>query len=202
MILPLLILLASAHAFVTHNRPTVLRTSLFSGADFAYQELRAQVEAIQEKKLTPTQINPRQQQELRGYCQEIINNRASLVKPADIGKVLPGTTWVLALSPEQEGLPPQATIRLDFLDDTRANYALEFTNILGLSKITAESTYSQDAAGTVTIVYGKITTDVLGLKNVNIGAFGLLQNRATVISCKYFDGRFWIDDTLNLYVRI
>ena len=62
--------------------------------------------------------------------------------------------------------------------------------------------------GWVTYTYEKITTDVLGFKNVGIGMMGLLQGRGAQIQTVYFDDELWIEtgkdgafDYFNVYTR-
>jgi len=64
--------------------------------------------------------------------------------------------------------------------------------------------------GLLTFVYDKITTNVMGLKNLGVGFFGLLKGRANYVESAYFDGIFWIErgmsptgngDFVNVYMR-
>lgn len=63
--------------------------------------------------------------------------------------------------------------------------------------------------GLVTIEYRSITTDVFGLTDIGVGAFGMLKGRATYIETAYFDGRIWIErgvdgngmEYYNVYAR-
>lgn len=59
--------------------------------------------------------------------------------------------------------------------------------------------------GWVTYTYDKITTDILGLKNVGVGMFGMLQGRVSQIQTVYFDDLFWIEmgqEGLNEYFNV
>jgi hypothetical protein len=64
--------------------------------------------------------------------------------------------------------------------------------------------------GLLTFVYDKITTNVMGFRNVGVGLFGLLKGRANYVESSYFDGTFWIErgvspsgdqDFINVYMR-
>jgi hypothetical protein len=53
-------------------------------------------------------------------------------------------------------------------------------------------------AGLVSIQYENITTDVFGLNNIRVGAFGLLKGRGSFIQTAFFDGRIWIEKGIDL----
>jgi hypothetical protein len=63
--------------------------------------------------------------------------------------------------------------------------------------------------GWVSYTYEKITTDVLGFKNVGIGMLGgMLKGRGAQIQTVYFDDELWIEtgkdganDYFNVYTR-
>jgi len=66
--------------------------------------------------------------------------------------------------------------------------------------------------GLLSFVYENITTNVMGLKNIGVGFFGLLQGRANYVESAYFDGTFWIErgvspsgdgsDFVSVYMRM
>jgi hypothetical protein len=78
-------------------------------------------------------------------------------------------------------------------------YSLEFgKQTMGLNRITALSNWAVDANnGSVSITYDRITTDVFGLRNINVGFFSLLQGRGVVVSTVWFDGALWIERVQN-----
>ncbi|KAG7345783.1 hypothetical protein IV203_033314 [Nitzschia inconspicua] len=166
-------------------------------ADFEYQELSIQLKAMKEQDVRYTQLQADKRLELEGYITRIVERRPSIVPMNRLAEVLPQTSWHLAFSTEpimNDALPKDATITLDFVNEEQVNYALEFAKTLGLKKLTAQSSFQVDkATGGVNIQYQTITTDVFGLKNLGVGAFGLLQGRGTNIATAYFDGRMWIE---------
>jgi hypothetical protein len=52
--------------------------------------------------------------------------------------------------------------------------------------------------GLVSIQYENITTDVFGLTNIGVGAFGMLKGRGSYIQTTFFDGRIWIEKGSDL----
>lgn len=212
---------------------TTTTTSLFSsstnnqntmGADFDYQELKINLRAMKQQKLTTAnQLEEGKRNEMERYVRTIVKQRPSPVPLWEIGGdagtakagKLPGTKWRLSFSTQavtNESLPAGVQIQLDFVDERRVDYSMEFTKTFGLSKLTAESSYQVDSSpvnpGWVTYTYEKITTDVLGFKNVGIGMMGLLQGRGAQIQTVYFDDELWIEtgkdgafDYFNVYTR-
>ena len=45
-----------------------------------------------------------------------------------------------------QSLPPDATIKLNFLDDTKVEYILDFFKTLALKRLVAKSTYTVDVS--------------------------------------------------------
>ncbi|KAG7369516.1 hypothetical protein IV203_027262 [Nitzschia inconspicua] len=170
-------------------------------ADFEYQELSIQLKAMKEQDVRYTQLQADKRLELEGYIARIVERRPSIVPLNRLAEVLPQTSWRLAFSTEpimNEALPKDATITLNFINEEQVNYSLEFAKTLGLKKLTAQSSFQVDkATGGVNIQYQTITTDVFGLKNLGVGAFGLLQGRGTNIATAYFDGRMWIEQCVD-----
>lgn len=186
-------------------------------ADFEFQELRIQLDAMQERGLVSRDLLPETRLGLEAYAREVARNRNSPVELAAIGNKLPNTTWKLAFSTNSAALgdlPRDATVLLKFREEGNVDYCLEFEKTWGLNGIKAASTYSINPgpidAGVVTITYDRITTDVFGLKDVGAGLFGLLQGRANYIVTAFFDGDYWIErgrgpeedtDYLSVYIR-
>jgi hypothetical protein len=143
-------------------------------ADFEYQELRAQIEAMDQQHKRGTIIAGRdlkddetKRNELEQYIQAVVEQRPSPIPLADIGRVLtasPGRyEWKLVYSTmkqqqqqqQQADMPPRdATVLLEFdnndNDDNdkkpkQFNYILEFSKkTLGLHRLIAKSTYQVD----------------------------------------------------------
>jgi hypothetical protein len=174
-------------------------------ADFEYQEVKVLTQAMKAQNVKPWQLPADKRVELEGYIRRILRQRPSLVPLDRLQQVLPGTRWRLAFSTEpavSEALPRDATIQLDFRDDTHVDYSLEFEKTIGLKRLVAKSSYTLDATaanpGMVTIQYESISTDVFGLKNIGVGAFGLLKGRGSYIQTAYFDGRIWIERGMDM----
>ena len=157
------------------------------------------------QNVKPSQLPADKRVELEGYIRRILSQRPSLVPLDRLSDVLPATKWRLAFSTEQllsEALPKDATIQIDFTDDTHVDYSLEFDKTLGLKRIVAKSTYTVDASsnnpGLVSIQYDSISTDVFGLKGLGVPEFGVLKGRATYIQTAYYDGSIWIERGTNV----
>lgn len=119
-------------------------------ADFEYQELKIQIQAMKEQKVTSSQLQLPKRIELEGYVKRIVNRRASPIAMQDVAKYLPGTRWRLALSTESlmsQTLPKDSTITLQFAPsaanengDMKVDYAIEFPKTLALKRLVAKST--------------------------------------------------------------
>lgn len=108
-------------------------------------------------------------------------------------------------------LPPDATVVLDFIDESNLDYSLQFTKkTLGLRNIKAKSkwVFSQET-GVLSFVYDQVTSGLFGWDNLNVDFLGLLKGRTNFVESAFFDGRFWIergldlkgDEFWNVYVR-
>ena len=185
---------------------SVLQAKRSPTGDFELQELKAQVESIRRQGVASKALPPTKRFELETYAKGVIENKASPVPLEQVGTRLAGTKWRLVFSTENaalSSLPSDATVVLDFLDDTNMNYSLIFgEKTAGLNKIVAKSTWTAGQGnnfdsgrnpGLVSMVYDKITCDAFGLSNIGIGFFGLLKGRASYIQTVYFDNEIWID---------
>ena len=183
-------------------------------AEFEYQEMRAQVEAMDKQGVTARRLSPTKRFEIEAYVREVATTRPSPVPMREIGRTLPGTTWKLVFSTDNAilgDLPSGADVVLDFEEEgPKVDYTLSFSEkTLGLNRLVAKSTYSTDPSGVVTFVYDEITTDVFGLKNIGVGFFGLLKGRANYLQTRFIDGKVWIEggstpageDFFNVYLR-
>jgi hypothetical protein len=129
-------------------------------ADFEYQELKIQVQAMERQGVYPSNLNRAKRDELEGYVRSIVEKRPSLVPLDRVMDVLPGTGWRLAFTTQSvmaETLPVDATIRMMFtgqqVDEGEngggghwMDYTLDFAKTLGLKRITARSTYTVDVS--------------------------------------------------------
>jgi len=182
-----------------------------SGGDFEYEELKAQMGAMQKQKLTSDNLTGEKRRELSSYVQGVLQKRMSPISLTEMDAFLAGTSWRLSYSTEGfagTGLPKDATIELDFAaNNLDATYSLTFgEKTFGIDKLTAASQWrcgndltAQDAsrAGVVTLTYDKISTDMFGFNNIGVGFFGLLQGRSNYIQTVYFDGDVWIEEGYN-----
>lgn len=172
--------------------------------DFAYQEMRAKINFLVDRKLPWTKMTLLERNELSNYVRQVANERSSLT--GDMTKVLPNTMWKLAYSTTDasESLPPTgSTLSLTFQDEEKAEYILEFGD--GGSRLTAESDWVYDAGSqTLAISYQNLTTK-LGFLNLGLGGLGM-KGRTVQIPTAYLDGKFWFEraglDDFNVYVRL
>lgn len=189
-------------------------------ADFEYQELQIQLDAMKKQNVKPSELDPSKRSELKGYVEEILARRLPNQKTVDssvplhlrLRSSLPGTKWRMAFTTQAlmaEALPKDATIALEFASGTgsaatgsnKVDYGLDFFKTLALKRLVAKSTYSvlePQSDGTpgsaiVQIVYDKIVTDVMGFTNLGIGMFGMLKGRSTYIQTVFFDNNLWIE---------
>jgi hypothetical protein len=126
------------------------------GADFDYQELKINLRAMKKQQLTTAnQLEEGKRKELEGYVRNVVKQRPSPIPLWEIGGndakggMLSGTKWRLSFSTQavtNESLPPGVQIQLDFVDERRVDYSMEFTKTFGLSKLTAESSYQVDVS--------------------------------------------------------
>jgi hypothetical protein len=186
-------------------------------AEFEFQEMRAQLDAMKRAGVPSRDLDPTKRAELEGYVRQVVQKRPSLVPLEKIGAELPQSKWRLAFSTEGAtlgDLPRDATVYLKFLDETTMNYELHFSEkTFGLNSIKAKSRWvineGPTDTGLVTFVYDKILTDAFGFMDVSVGFFGLLKGRSNFVESAYFDNTFWIErsygptgqEFLNVYVR-
>lgn len=130
-------------------------------ADFEYQELKIQMDAMKEQNVKPSQLDPAKRNELKGYVEEILRRRLVNKKTVDssvplevrLRSSLPGTKWRMAFTTQSlmaEALPKDATITLEFASGSgsastgsnKVDYGLDFFKTLGLKRLVAKSTYS------------------------------------------------------------
>ena len=178
-----------------------------SKGDFEYEELKAQMAAMKKAQLSSDQLEPTKRLELQGYLQGILQKRLSPISLTEMKSFLPDSKWRLSFSTEafsSTGLPRDATIVVEFLDDQRAIYSLQFgEKTFGLDSLKATCLWKcgtdlmasdPSKAGVVTLQYDKISTDIFGLSNVGVGFFGLLKGRENYIQTAYFDGDIWVEE--------
>ena len=188
----------------------------YQGAEFEYQELCIQLEAMKKKNVASRDLDPSQRQEIIGYIQSVVERR----KPTEslgslsqqLSEELPNTKWRLAFSTEQAAvgdLPKDASVFLAFdgieqssQERRSLDYILQFSpKTLGLKNLKAKSSYIISnipnpqgfVDGVIEYTYESITSDIFGFANVNVGLFGLLKGRTSYIQTAYFDGRIWIE---------
>lgn len=218
-ILLVVLLLSTIGAFAPprpfRSRTKLAPTSLLATptAEFAYQELRAQLDAMRDQGVASRDLDSWKRQELVSYVEQVASTRLSLPK-SDLREQLPGTSWRLAFSTERAAvgdLPKDASVRLVFHDDKNLDYILQFSEkTFGLKNIKAQSKWAvTPETGVVSFVYEKITTDLFGMQNLGVGFFGLLKGRSNFIETTFFDNRFWMERGLdsdgeefwNVYVK-
>jgi hypothetical protein len=133
-----------------------LHMSTTNKADFEFQEMRAQLNAMKQNKIPSRDLPLDKRQELETYVNTIVEQRPSPVKLGDIGQILPGTKWRLAFSTEAAtlgDLPRDATVNLEFINESKMEYILQFTKkTLGLNRLVAKSSYTVDVSQEVLFV--------------------------------------------------
>lgn len=192
-------------------------------ADFEYQELQIQMDAMKKQNVKPSQLDPAKRNELKIYVEQILSRRLANLKTVDssvpldvkLRSSLPGTKWRMAFTTQSlmaETLPKDATITMDFASGTgnaetgsnKVDYGLDFFKTLALKRLVAKSTYcvleprpNNPDTAIVEIVYDKIVTDVMGFSNLGIGMFGMLKGRSTYIQTVFFDNNLWIESGVD-----
>lgn len=195
-------------------------------ADFDYQELQIQMNAMKQQNIKPSQLDPIKRNELRRYVENILAFRqrsstsalavdSSVPLHMKLRSSLPGTKWRMAFTTEPlmaEALPKDATIMMTFASGTgnaatgsnKVDYGLDFFKTLALKRLVVKSTYTvmdptpnDPTAAVVEIVYDKVSTDIFGFSNVGIGTFGMLKGRSTYIQTVYYDDKIWIESGVD-----
>ena len=131
-----------------------IRMSSTSNADFEFQEMKVHLNAMRRDKVPSRDLPVDKRQELEQYVSQVVTSRPSPVPLERIGDVLPGTKWRLGFSSEAAtlgDLPRDADVYLEFVDDAKMNYVLQFSKkTLGLNRLTAKSSYTVDVSAVVT----------------------------------------------------
>lgn len=121
-----------------------------SNADFEYQEMRVQLNAMKRDQVPSRDLPLEKRQELESYVSQVATQRPSSVALQDIGHVLSGTKWRLGFSTEAAtlgDLPRDADVYLDFLDESKVDYILQFSKkTFGLNRLVAKSSYTVDVS--------------------------------------------------------
>lgn len=196
---------SSSNLFQSQSNKNSIETGSAAAASFELSELKLNLRSMEAQKLTTAnQIEPSKRVEIEGYIRKVVNRRDCSIPLWELGQYLPGTTWRLNFSTHgvtNQSLPAGASIVLKFQsqqEQRRLEYCLEFTKTLGLSKLTAVSTYDVDTTpihpGWVTYTYQDIQTDLFGLRGLSIPIVGgMLKGRSTILQTVYFDGQVWIE---------
>jgi hypothetical protein len=131
-------------------------------ADFDYQELQIQMNAMKQQNIKPSQLDPIKRNELRRYVENILAFRqrssttavdSSVPLHMKLRSSLPGTKWRMAFTTEPlmaEALPKDATITMTFASGTgnaatgsnKVDYGLDFFKTLALKRLAVKSTYT------------------------------------------------------------
>lgn len=131
-------------------------------AEFEYQELKIQLNALQEQGVLFSQLRSDKKNELEGFVRRIVNRRPSPIPLYQLGQALTTTKtttknnnnnkqqWKLVFSTQlvtTESLPEDATVLIKFLNDKELEYSLKFgKRTMGLNRLTAKSTYTVDVS--------------------------------------------------------
>jgi hypothetical protein len=178
-------------------------SSTTNAAVFEYQELNSLLKAMKDQNVKSWQLGADKRVEMEGYVRRIVNRRDGL--PLNqLRDALPHTKWRLVFSTEQmmsQALPKDATLKLQFLDETMVDYCLEFSKTLGLKRLVAKSSYIVDVSLTL------ILSDVGQLQylssapHLTMDIPFISHNSSIVDTCEswpgehsirvYYDRRFW-----------
>lgn len=203
-------------------------------AQFEIQELRGQLTAISKARIPPRNLTPEKRTELAAYLRTVLEKCPSPISLRSIGdngaSALHGS-WRLGFTSAfgidgdgdgdgkdntslQQDLPKEAEVFLKFYPDYKCDYILSFSKrVLFLEKIISKSSYIVDCSpvnpGLVTIIYQNIVTDVMGMKDLKVGLFGMLKGRVTYVDTVWFDGDIWVErsysqegtEVFNIYVK-
>lgn len=166
--------------------------------------MKVVLDAMKRQGVASGNLEASKRQELESYVRAVVQARPS--NTALSKSDLVGHTWRLAFSSEDSvvgDLPRDATVLLDFRDESTMDYKLQFSKkTFGLNNLVATSSY-QLVNNILEFVYETVTTDVFGFQKLNVGFFGLLKGRVNYVSTSYFDGSVWIEQTsdfVNVYV--
>lgn len=187
-------------------------------AELEYQEMRAVLDAMESQNIPSRYLKADKRNEVEALVRKVATERPTVIPLKSVKDILPGSEWRLAFSTETAtlgDLPKDAQVKLHFVDDSKVDYILEFSQkTLGIRRLVAKSSYTVDSTslnpGLVTFIYDEIVTDLLGFKNVGVGFFGLLKGRANYVETIFMDTRYWIErgyspdgrDFFNVYMRI
>lgn len=131
-----------------------------AAGEFAYQEMRAQLNAMRKQGIPSRDLGPEKRAELEGYVRTVLNNRSDMSIPLEnIGEqLLPQSKWQLLFSTQSAvlgDLPRDASVFINILDEENLDYRLQFSKkTLGLNSITAKSKYTFDVSSSVTLYVG------------------------------------------------
>ena len=118
-------------------------------ADFEYQELKIQLQAMKDQNVVTGQLLEPKRKELEGYIRRILARRESPIPLYEMKNHIPGTEWRLTYSTQPltaSSLPNDVRIGLKFLDEQTLDYCLDFTKTFGLNKLTARSSYQVEVS--------------------------------------------------------
>lgn len=216
----------SAHGFGGQESKSSSSKKKKQNAEFEIQELRAQLNTISKSGITPRNLSTEKKEELGTYLRTVLQTSSSTIPLYSLGnddaRILHGT-WRMGFSTSSDeddtnsnlqGLPKEAGVLITFYPGNKCDYILSFSKrVLGLDKLIAKSTYAVDCStinpGLVTITYQNIVTDVLGMKGVGVGLFGMLKDRATYVEIVWFNESFFVErgftndgvEFFNVYVK-
>jgi hypothetical protein len=126
----------------------VLASSPQKNAEFEYQELKIQTNAIVDQEVTSARLSIEKRKELEGYCRLVVNRKESPIPLYRIADNLLGE-WQLAFTTQAlslESLPRDAITKLDFKNKSSVDYILEFSKTFGLNRLVAQSSYTVDVS--------------------------------------------------------
>jgi hypothetical protein len=135
-----------------------------TAADFDYQELKVQMNAMKQQDVKPSQLDDTKKSELQRYVRQIVAVRDSTIPLGRLKDALPNTKWRLSFSTDpamMQSLPRDATIKLNFIDDGRVEYSLDFFKTLALKRLVASSTYTVDVSSSFVWGYLLLLSDYL-----------------------------------------
>lgn len=204
-----------------------------TNVQFEIQELKGNLQAISKARIPPRNLTSEKRTELASYLRTILEVSPSPIPLRSLGdnnaSALHGS-WRLGFTSSfgsdgvdggkdvanlQQDLPKEAELFLTFYPDYKCDYTLSFSKrVFLLQKLIAKSSYIVDCSpvnpGLVSIVYQNIVSDMMGIKGLKVGLFGMLKGRVTYVDTVWFDGDIWVERTysqegeevFNIYVRL
>ena len=178
---------------------------------FEAQELRFQLEAINNARIRVSDIEKNRRQELESFANKLISYQ-SPIDTKDIPSHLVNTKWRLAFTSDDHVLKTwhhhARSIHLEFKEKALVNYIVSLGK--KLLPIQHRLHWGSDSSGRVVFSSADSIKDRMeAMHDAAIDKMGLLKTCKSGIETVYFDGDIWIERSLgstgepysNIYLR-